>query len=78
MRTALTLIFASLVAGCATYEQTLTNAQGHSVTCKASGKNGVITGHYLREGFEQCVDQAKQAGYTEGPPANSATGSAKN
>jgi hypothetical protein len=78
MRTAFALIVASLVAGCATYEETLTNTQGQTMTCKASGKNGIITGHYLRESFEQCIDQAKQAGYTEGSPANPPTSSAKN
>ena len=67
MRAALALVLAALVVGCATYEETLTNAQGQTVTCKASGKNGIITGQYLREGFQRCIDQAKQAGYTEGP-----------
>jgi homoserine dehydrogenase len=38
------------------------------MTCKTSGKNGVVTGYYLRKGFEDCVDRAKAAGYAEGQP----------
>jgi hypothetical protein len=60
------------VAGCATYETTLTNDQGQTVTCKASGKSGIVTGYYLRQGFEDCIDRAKAAGYTEGQPAKPA------
>jgi hypothetical protein len=55
-------------AGCATYRTTLTNAQGQTVTCEASGKSGVVTGYYLRKGFEDCIDRAHAAGYNETPP----------
>jgi hypothetical protein len=61
-----------ILAGCATYETTLTNTQGQTTTCKASGKNGIVTGYYLRKGFEDCVDKARAAGYTEGQPAEPA------
>jgi hypothetical protein len=67
MRLALALIAVFVVAGCATYEETLTNARGQTVTCKASGKNGIFTGQYLRESFDNCINQAKAAGYTETP-----------
>jgi hypothetical protein len=76
MQAALALVAAAALAGCATYEESITNAQGQTVTCKASGKNGVITGYYLREGFQQCVDQAKAAGYMETQPAKSPVDSA--
>jgi len=56
-----------LVSGCATYKTTLTNAQGQTVTCEASGKNGIVTGHYLRSGFEDCVNNAKASGFKEAP-----------
>lgn len=67
----LTGIALSLIAlaGCATYRQTLTNAQGQTITCEASGKSGVVTGYYLRKGFEECVDRAHAAGYSDSPPA---------
>jgi hypothetical protein len=62
------------LGGCATYETTLTNAQGQTVTCKASGKNGIVTGYYLRKGFQDCIDSAKAAGYTENRPTKPAEG----
>jgi hypothetical protein len=62
-----------MLGGCATYETTLSNTQGQSVTCKASGKNGIVSGYYLRKGFEDCEDKARAAGYTEGQPATPAT-----
>jgi len=49
--------------GCATYKQTLTNAKGESVTCEASGKTGIVSGYYLRKGFEDCVADARAKGY---------------
>ena len=55
--------FVSL-AGCATYKATLTNAQGHSITCEAAGKNGILTGSYLRSGFDDCVAKAEAHGYS--------------
>lgn len=62
----------AILTSCATYETTLTNAQGQTVTCKASGKSGIVTGYYLRKGFEDCIDRAKAAGYTEGQPSKPA------
>lgn len=53
----------ALCAGCATYKTTLTDANGRSTTCEASGKAGIITGIYLRQGFEDCVSAARKAGY---------------
>jgi hypothetical protein len=67
MIVALALIAVFVVPGCATYEETLTNSHGQTETCKASGKNGIFTGQYLRESFDNCINQAKAAGYTETP-----------
>jgi len=58
-----------LVSGCASYKSTLTNAQGQTVTCEASGKSGLVTGHYLRRGFEDCIAAAKAQGFTEASPS---------
>ena len=62
----------SLVAlsGCAHYKTTLTNAKGETMTCEASGKNGIVTGIYLRRGFESCISAAKAQGFEEVPPTN--------
>lgn len=54
------------LAGCATYKTTLTDAQGRTVTCEASGKSGIVTGYYLRRGFEDCIANAKAQGFKEG------------
>lgn len=54
-----------LVSGCATYTTTLTNAKGETVTCKASGKDGLVTGYYLRKGFENCVSNAEAHGFKQ-------------
>lgn len=56
----------SALAGCATYKTTLTDAQGRTVTCEASGKSGIVTGYYLRRGFEDCITNAKAQGFKEG------------
>lgn len=61
----------SALAGCATYKTTLTDAQGRTVTCEASGKSGIVTGYYLRRGFEDCVANAKAQGFKEGPQVRS-------
>lgn len=53
------------ISGCATYQTTLTNAKGEQITCKASGKSGIITGLYLRQGFQKCVSDAEAAGYKQ-------------
>jgi len=62
MRTLLLVLLVG-VAGCASYKQTLTDEQGRTVTCEASGKSGIITGIYLRQGFEDCIAAAKVNGY---------------
>jgi hypothetical protein len=49
-----------LCPACATYRTTVTDPQGRSVTCEASGKSGLITGMYLRQGFDDCVAAAKR------------------
>ena len=59
------------LSSCATYKTTLTNAQGQTMTCEASGKSGLITGIYLRQGFEQCVSNAQAQGYSAKPVASS-------
>ena len=41
-----------LVGGCASYQTVLRNKNGETITCEASGKSGIITGYYLKEGFE--------------------------
>jgi hypothetical protein len=58
------VVMVALLSGCATYKTTMTNAQGQSVTCEASGKSGIVTGVYLRQGFDACVADAKARGYT--------------
>jgi len=60
-------VIAVTLAGCATYKSTMTNAKGETVTCEASGKSGFITGHYLRQGFEDYVSAAKIQGFREAP-----------
>ena len=47
-------------SACATYKTTVTDPQGRSITCEASGKSGLITGIYLRQGFDDCVAAAKR------------------
>jgi hypothetical protein len=59
----LLLLAACLLSGCASYKQTLTDSAGHTTNCEASGKSGIITGVYLRHGFDDCVNAAKAAGY---------------
>lgn len=74
----ITVISLSVLAGCATYKQTLTNAKGESVTCEASGKNGIITGYYLRKGFNDCISAAKAQGFIQsGNEKNSSEGEKK-
>lgn len=57
----------AIIGGCATYKTTLTNVQGEKVTCEASGKSGIVTGYYLRRGFEDCIAAAKAQGFKEAP-----------
>jgi hypothetical protein len=56
----------ALLTGCATYKTTLTNAKGESITCEASGHAGIISGSYLKAGFQDCVNAAEAKGYTQG------------
>ena len=51
-------------AGCVTYQTTLINAQGQTITCEARGKSGIVTGY---GGFEDCVAAAKAQGFKEVP-----------
>ncbi len=69
------VVVCMLLPACATYKTTLTNDQGETITCEASGKSGIVTGYYLKQGYEQCVHDAKEAGY-KGRPARSAPASA--
>jgi len=64
------IICVTVLAGCAHYKTTLTNAKGETVTCEASGKSGFITGYYLRRGFEDCINAAKARGFEEVPQTN--------
>jgi len=59
-------VVVSTLTGCATYKTTLTDAQGKTVTCEASGKSGIVTGYYLRRGFEDCIADAKAHKFKEG------------
>ena len=62
-----TVFFAlAFIEGCAYYRTTLTDDQGRTVTCEASGKNGIITGQMLSNTFQNCVEDAKARGYREG------------
>lgn len=56
------------LTACATHTATLTDAQGQTVTCEASGKAGTATHYYLREGFNDCVEAAKAQGFSEFAP----------
>ena len=67
------IVSVTALTGCAHYKTTLTNAQGETVTCEASGKSGVITGYYLRRGFEDCISAAKAQGFKEVPQTNPKT-----
>jgi hypothetical protein len=62
----------TVIEGCATYKTTLTDPQGRTMTCEASGKNGIVTGYYLRSGFENCIAAAKAQGFKEGSAVNKA------
>lgn len=67
------------LSGCATYKTTLTDAQGRTMACEASGKSGLLTGYYLKSGFDACVADAKAQGFksTEVVQANTAQQSQK-
>lgn len=52
-----------LISGCASYQRVLKNKKGETITCQASGKSGIITGYYLKEGFDSCVNNARKAGF---------------
>jgi hypothetical protein len=63
-----------VLTACAHYKTTLTDDHGRTVTCEASGKNGIVTGYYLRKGYQACLNAAKAKGYTD----RGIGGSAKN
>jgi len=52
------------LAGCVTYQTTLINSQGQTITCEARGKSGIVTGY---SGFDDCVAAAKARGFKEVP-----------
>lgn len=66
MRRLLPLLF--LIAGCASYKATLVNEKGQTVTCEASGKNGLLTGGYVRGAFDDCMASAKAQGFAQAKP----------
>lgn len=64
MRSILVVALTTLsVSGCASYQTVLKNKKGETITCEASGKSGIITGYYLKEGFDSCVNSARKAGF---------------
>lgn len=63
MRTTLIAVAVAILAGCATYRTQLTNDQGQTMVCEASGANGLVTGYFLRKNVEDCVAAAKEKGY---------------
>jgi hypothetical protein len=67
---ALFSVIVTALASCATYKTKLSDAQGRTITCEASGKNGIITGYYLRRGFEDCIAVAKAQGFKSTEMAN--------
>lgn len=75
-RKPITIVLFSLVvtmlAACASYKTTLTDAQGRTMTCEASGKSGIVTGLYLRRGFEDCISDAKAQGFRQKEALNTA------
>lgn len=56
---------AATFTACATYKSTLTNEKGQSITCEASGHSGIITGSYLRAGYEACLESARAHGFNQ-------------
>ena len=71
MRTSLIIAtgcIAATLAACATYKTTLTNEKGQSITCEASGHSGIITGSYLRSGYEACLESARAHGFSQLAP----------
>ena len=42
------------------------------MTCEASGKSGIVTGLYLRRGFEDCIGDAKAQGFKQKEAINTA------
>lgn len=62
--TMLACAVAAALSACATYKQTLTDAEGRTVTCEASGKAGILSGARLRSAFDECIADAKARGYT--------------
>lgn len=55
------------LTACATYEATLTNAQGQSMTCERFGPSGILSGYLLiqglREKFYNCIKDARHRGF---------------
>jgi hypothetical protein len=52
-----------LLCSCASYKATLTDSEGRTRTCEASGHNGLITGSYVKSAFEDCMAQARADGF---------------
>ena len=63
MKLALVAAMCLCLSACATYRQTLVDEKGRTITCEAAGKNGFITGLYLRRAFEQCIADAHSKGF---------------
>jgi hypothetical protein len=53
----------TVLGGCASYKATLTNDNGQTMTCEASGKSGIITGAHVRGAFDDCLAAAHAQGY---------------
>lgn len=61
-----------VLSGCipvTTYQRTFTDNQGRTVTCEASGRAGLLTGYYLKKGFDDCVADTEAHGAKPVAPA---------
>lgn len=55
------------VAGCITDKMILTNDQGQTETCEATGHVGIISPIVMHYQFKDCVAKAKANGFKEPP-----------
>jgi hypothetical protein len=57
------------LVGCITDRMILTNDQGQTQTCEATGHVGIISPIVTHYQFKDCVDKAKANGFKETPSA---------
>lgn len=63
----LTVSLSFAISGCipvTTYQRTFTDTKGRTVTCEVSGRAGLLTGYYLKKGFDDCVANTEANGAT--------------